>query len=98
MKRAECHAPQVEEVLPLLAGIVLAHVDMSAGLQVKTYKGNYANVAWVRKGGNRYAFSYDHTGQKIQLKENTVRGKLLDSFNNADTYSVLKQKIKTCIV
>ena len=98
MERANCHALQVNEVLPLLAGVVLNHVDMKSGLQARTYRGDYANIAWVVHNGNRYAFTYDHESEQIILRANTLRGIELTRFDNSDTFSSTTSKIEAKIV
>lgn len=98
MYRANCHAPNVNEVLPLLAGVVLNHVDMKKGLQARTYRGDYANIAWVVHNGNRYAFTYDHEDEQIILRERTLRGRELTRFDNSDNFISTTSKIESNIV
>lgn len=94
MNRANCHALNVNEVLPLLAGVVLNHVDMKNGLQARTYRGDYANIAWIIHNGNRYAFTYDHESEQIILRKNTLRGKELTRFDNSDDIAGVTQKVE----
>ena len=95
MDRANCHALNVNRVLPLLAGVVLNHVDMKNGLQARTYRGDYANIAWVIHNGNRYAFTYDHESEQIILRERTLRGKELTRFDNSDDFDEVTQKVES---
>lgn len=98
MHRANCHALNVNKVLPLLAGVVLNHVDMKNGLQARTYRGDYANIAWVIHNSNRYAFTYDHDSEQIILRQNTLRGKELTRFDNLDTFTSTTYKVESEIV
>lgn len=45
--------------------------------------GDLKNVLWVKIGGQRYAFSYNHDARTIEMRKGSVQGDVLHSFSNA---------------
>ena len=84
MGRADHHAGQVEGVALALLGAV---VWRSTGeISVREYAGNPANIIWFFVGEQRYALVYNHSTEKIELRERTQGGNLLAEFDNDTTY------------
>lgn len=80
--RAEHHAPNVNEVALVVAGAIVWRKD-AAPLRVLERDGEMKNVLWVEISDRRYALSYNHTTDAIDVREGTIRGPVLRSFNNA---------------
>ncbi|MFL3663009.1 MAG: hypothetical protein ACJ04Q_03335 [Flavobacteriales bacterium] len=84
MGRAEHHAGQVEGVALALLGAV---VWRSTGeIAVREYAGNPANIIWFYVGSEKYALVYNHSTEKIELRERTQGGTTLAEFDNRTSY------------
>ena len=51
-------------------------------IEIKQYAGGLANVLWVRIGGRRYAFAYNHNTGEIEIRDRTQSGPAVHSFSN----------------
>jgi hypothetical protein len=76
------HARNVQHVILPLAGAVILYMDPDPSLDVRTFKGEMANQSWIKIGENRYAFTYDHTTQTINMSRS---GEVVARFNNLTT-------------
>ena len=84
MGRSNHHAGQVEGVALALLGAV---VWRSTGeISVREYAGNPANIIWFYVGDDRYALVYNHSTEKIELRERTQGGNAIAEFDNSTTY------------
>ncbi len=81
MDRAEHHANNVSAIGLALAGAIVWRKD-AAPIEVMEQGGGLKNVLWVKFAGRRYAFSYNHTNQEIEMRENTTHGSVLHRFSN----------------
>ena len=79
--RADHHASGVNEVFLAVAGGVVWRKD-DGPLKVRTMKGEMGNVLWFTVDGERYALSYNHETQEIELRAGTIRGRVVASFSN----------------
>ena len=79
--RADHHAQGVNEVVLAVAGGVVWRKD-DGPLEVGTRKGEMRNVLWFTVDGERYALSYNHKTEEIELKTGTIRGRVVASFSN----------------
>jgi hypothetical protein len=82
MGRSAHHAETVGAVALTLLGAVLWRKDKDAPLEVRRNEGAMGNVAWFEVGGNRYALTYNHGKEAIDLHERTQSGKVIESFTN----------------
>ncbi len=89
MERAEHHASNVDEVCLAIAGAVVWRTD--GELEVMVQAGDMKNVLWLRVNGQRYAISYNHPGQCIEVRNRTTQGDVLASFTNATPTQDVKQ-------
>jgi len=72
MTRAEHHGPNVAGIALALAGAVIWRKD-DAPIEVHEGRSmNQGTVLWVRIGGQRYAFGYNHTTDEIEMRLGTV--------------------------
>jgi len=90
MARAHHHANNVDEIAPAVAGSIVWRKD-SDPIEVMAHGTDMKNVLWVKIGGKRYAFTYDHTTQAIQIKDGSTQGNLVGSVSNATTLADLKK-------
>ncbi|SRR6266702_3241907 len=81
MNRSEHHADTVGAIALALVGAVLWKKDATP-IEVKTYAGKAANILWVEMGGKRYALAYNHKEGCIELRDRTLRGPALFTFDN----------------
>lgn len=88
-RRASHHANQVASVVPALLGAVLATADTGT-LRVLEREGELGNCAWFRVGGARYAVSYNHDAGTVELRDGSLRGPCLFSFDNDTTQDQIR--------
>lgn len=82
MARAEHHGPNVGAVALTLAGAIIWRKDPEP---IEVHEGRtmaHGTVLWVRIGGQRYAFRYNHETGEIEMRQDSIRGDILHSFNN----------------
>jgi hypothetical protein len=89
MERAEHHANNVDEVCLAIAGAVVWRKD--GELEVMARDGDMKNVLWLRVNGRRYALSFNHDEQSIEVRERNTQGDVLASFTNATPVREVKQ-------
>jgi hypothetical protein len=89
MKRAGHHANNVDEIAPAIAGSIIWRKDPDP-IKVMEQNGDMKNVLWVKISGKKYAFTYDHLSQTIQIKDGSTQGALLHSVSNATKLKDLK--------
>ena len=94
MARAAHHANDVEEVCLAVVGGIIWKKDPGSVLEVMEQEGDLKNVLWVRIGGQRYAFTYNHGTRAIDVKRGTTRGPLLRSFTGASTLHDVKTEFE----
>jgi len=83
MDRVDHHAGDVGEIALALTGAVLWRKDDDEPIRVMQKDGKAKNVLWVRIGGHRYAFSYNHVARQIEMRQGSVQGPVLHAFSNA---------------
>jgi hypothetical protein len=82
MERAGHHAGNVGSIALALLGAVVWRGEPDS-IEIKQHAGNLANVLWVTIEGHRYAFSYNHERQSIEMRDRSTQGHVLHSFSNA---------------
>lgn len=93
IKRAEHHANNVENVVLAIAGAIVWRKD-DEPIEVFTRQGELKNVIWLKINGNKYAFSYNHEEQQIEIRTNTTQRDVLRSFNNSTSLDEIKSFFK----
>ncbi|EMC0410304.1 hypothetical protein VBP81_004359 [Vibrio fluvialis] len=88
MARAEHHAGNVEEIALALAGAILWRKD-DTNIKVMAHGGDTKNVLWVTIGGEQYAFSYNHSSEKIEMRKGSTQGDTIHEFDNSTHLSQL---------
>src|SRR5262249_6838356 len=83
MGKAKHHAPNVEEIILALAGAIITWKGAPALEVRKSPSGGMANVLTFTSGRRKkYALSYNHTSHMIELKKDSYKGAVLESFDN----------------
>lgn len=85
--RANHHAQNVVDIAYSLLGIIVCYKDENADIQVLEQGGETKNVLWVNIKGKRYAFSYNHNTQSIEIRDENLKGAVLLSVNNSTAIS-----------
>lgn len=89
MSRANHHADNVNEIILALAGGVIWR---GADIGVRTYRDKTANMLWMKTDtGKVYCFIFNHNTGKIEVHEDSMNGKMLRMFSNADSNSDVKE-------
>ena len=91
LERARHHAGNVNEIVLTLAGAVIWKKDTGSDLTVKQYRGQPANILWVKIKEKRYAFCYNHSTEKVEMREGTLKGEAKYTFDNETTASQIFQ-------
>ena len=81
MDRADHHAGQVKGIALAILGSIIWRGEPGT-IEIKQYGGGLANVLWVVINGRRYAFAYNHTTAKIEMRDRTQSGPALHAFDN----------------
>lgn len=90
LSRADHHAPNVTEVIfPLIGAVINTATD---DISVRQYDGRPANVLWFVVNGKKYALTYNHKNDNIELRERTQNGAVLTTFDNTTTTMTIKQE------
>ena len=83
MARADHHARNVNEITLALAGAILWRKDDAEPIEVMAHGTETKNVLWVQINGKRYAFSYNHDEDQIEMRQGSTHGRTLHQFSNA---------------
>lgn len=87
---AHHHAPQVVQIIRPLSDAVRARLLLTRDdVSVYERNGNLARTCWVTRAGMRYVFTFNYKTKQIDLRSGTLRGRLLASFDNATSQSLL---------
>ena len=81
--RADHHAKNVEGVSLALIGAILWKAD--GEIEVRSYAGTPGNIIWFYIKDKKYAMSYNHSDETIELKAEKHTGPVLAWFDNSTT-------------
>lgn len=87
--RADYHADNVNEIAFALIGRVIWRA--TEDIQVKEYDGAPANILWMVVNTKRYCFSFNHSSGNIKVKENSIKGNVIATFNNSTPIANVKK-------
>jgi hypothetical protein len=91
---AHHHGPNVETVVQPLSDAVRRRLNLGVDkIEVYQRLGNIARTCWVTIGGARYAFSYNHAAGQIEMRERTLQGRVLASFNNGTSIRQIARNV-----
>jgi hypothetical protein len=84
------HAKNVDQVILGLAGAIVSRKDHDSELEVHSGKGGgLGRALTVTIHGHRYAFSYNHDDQCIDMKDGSYQGPVLHKFTNATSLAAI---------
>ncbi len=89
MERAEDHAKNVNDICLAIAGAIIWRKE--GDIQVYEREGQMTNALWVTISGEEYALSYNHVAEAIEVREGSMRGSVLASFDNSNTATDVRQ-------
>ena len=89
MERAAHHAGQVEQIALAVAGAIIWR--KSGPIRVFEREGRMTNALWVAIGDHRYALSYNHEAETIEVRADNIRGDVLASFSNETPLAEVKR-------
>ena len=91
VERAEHHAPNVNEIIYTLLGIIILKMDDNKPIEVwGTDNDATGNILWVTTGGNNYAFRYEHSnGGSIEIRNGSHKGTIKLRIDNATSVSTI---------
>lgn len=90
--RTLCHAPNVNEVIFPLIGLVL--LKSEGDIQVRDQEGDLKNVIWFNINGMKYSLKYDHALNVISLHIGSSTGQKIHDFQNSDSNRLLIEIFK----
>jgi len=94
IKEASHHAGGVEKVIYVLSEKVRNHLDIPKQGRVDAYErnGKLARTCWViTPTQKRYVFSYNYSAKKIELRDGSIKGRVLFQFDNNSLSDVENQ-------
>jgi hypothetical protein len=89
MDRAAHHAGNVDEICLAIAGAIIWRKD--GDIQVYEREGQMTNALWVSMNSARYALSYNHDAGQIEIREDSMRGRVVASFDNTNTAAEVRR-------
>jgi hypothetical protein len=90
VKRSEHHAPNVNEVVYPLVGLVILNMDDNSDIHVRGSEGATGNILWFKMNNQRYAFRYEHEDDTIEIRKDSFKGDLIAKVNNSTSTGDLK--------
>lgn len=90
IRKAEHHANNVENIVLALVGAIIWKKDDDP-IEVLTRDGKMKNVLWVKINGQKYAFSYNHDNQEVEIRQDSTQGDVIQSFSNSTTLNQIKE-------
>ena len=89
MGRADHHAHGVREIALAVAGAIVWRKEGS--MKVMEHNGDMKNALWFEVGEDRYAVSYNHQADAIEVRDGTIRGDVLKAFTNETPLSEVRE-------
>lgn len=88
LDRANHHAHNVNEIALAIAGGIIWKTTKD--IRVLSRKGEMKNVLWLQVENKQFCFVYNHETFDIDVRENTIQGTTIKSFNNDTPLSEVK--------
>lgn len=79
MNRADHHAQEVYKIVLPLVGLITWKADR---IIARTREGSNANMIWFEAGEKRFAVVFNHEAAKIDIRENSIQGRVLQQLDN----------------
>lgn len=88
LDRANHHAQNVNQIaLAIAGGIIWRTTD---NIRVMSRDGEMKNVLWLQVGNRTLCFAYKHNSGNIEVREGSIQGTVIASFNNGTPISDVK--------
>lgn len=92
LDRANHHAQNVNAIaLAIAGGIIWRTTD---NIKVMSREGEMKNVLWLQVGNRTLCFAYNHSTGDIEVREGSVQGTVIRSFNNTTPIADVKTFLK----
>jgi hypothetical protein len=78
--RANHHAQNVDNIALAIAGGIIWRTTNK--IKVLSREGEMKNVLWLEVNSRTLCFVYDHSKGNIDVRERTIQGDVIESFNN----------------
>ena len=86
IRDAKHHGGNVADIIMPLSQEVRARLNLGPDtVSVWEREGKIGRTCWVELNGRRWAFSYRHKSQKIELRQGTTQGNVEFEFENSTT-------------
>lgn len=84
VERAKHHAPNVNDVIYRLLGILILIKDENQPIEVRgSHEDKTGNILWVSIDNVRYAFRYEHSDQTIEIRVGSYNGTIVLKVDNS---------------
>lgn len=88
LDRASHHAQNVNEIaLAIAGGIIWRTTD---NIKVMSRDGEMKNVLWLQVDNRRLCFVYNHDSGNIEVRDGSIQGIVIESFNNSTALADVK--------
>lgn len=94
IQAASHHAPHVSNIVASIAQAIRARQDFK-DVEVYTRNGNRGRTCWVVLSGKRYAFSYRYNTRKIEIRNRTVQGSALFTYDGTELHAAIQRDINS---
>ncbi|HLP53548.1 MAG TPA: hypothetical protein VK151_00895 [Fluviicola sp.] len=93
--RTDDHAPNIDNIVYSLLGIVILLKDDNTHLEVRgTDDNSMGNILWVIINGTRFALRYEHLDGTIEIRQNSFKGRLILKINNLTSITEILKALK----
>lgn len=93
LDRANHHAQNVNEIALAIAGGIIWRTTNN--IKVMSKEGDMKNVLWLQVDNKRLCFVYNHLTGNIEVREGTIQGIVVESFNNSTPIAKVKLFFET---
>ncbi|MCD8406309.1 hypothetical protein LNI88_11815 [Tenacibaculum dicentrarchi] len=88
LDRANHHAQNVNEIALTIAGGIIWRTTNN--IKVMSRDGEMKNVLWLQVEDRRLCFVYNHENGNIEVRESSIQGNVIQSFNNNTPLNIVK--------
>jgi hypothetical protein len=92
-KRYEHHAPNIEDIAPIVIRAVFAYAD-AGSVNGNLYRGRLTGSGWADFGGRRYWGGYNRSTKQIEFREDSLQGRPVLSFDNSSRKAEVERQIR----
>jgi hypothetical protein len=88
LDRADHHAHNVNEITLAIAGGIIWRTTNN--IRVMSREGQMKNVLWLQVNERTLCFVYNHDSGNIEVREGSIQGDVIQSFNNNSSINEVK--------